>query len=446
LWRAVAPEGAGRPMDASQLAAGGRAMARGARNGGSSSESKRASRGKTGRGGETRRRNRFLPLKDEPAGYVLDAASLVLAHDFQDMIGVAEQLERSWPDKQPPATRERCYDLVREAKRRGMFAILPPTDFHQSQRLLREFCSKDVARRSIKVVDARHDALVHVATGAAELLRSLVRKHAARRAPSEVHLGLGVGNSVLHVIEALAGLLRTMSDCPRFVVHACIPSGLMKRTGQPGGAGQATTAMMAEQLRSAVGQAELIELDWAAWVPADAYKKTREEIASHRAFQQREAIDIIVVAPAPAQPHSVLCDFIRNDLPPSVGEVTRDELSAGAYVADVMCQPFSESGPLCLNRGMRALTLFELDELVAFAAQPNKDVVLLGGPCSSCGGTRTAALRPLIANEALRIWNHLVVDSKTAAELLDPHGVSPGACCSEADSPPAVPPPVHRPR
>lgn len=421
-------------------------MARGARNGGSTWRGRHESRGKKARGGEPRRRNRFLPLKEEPAGYILDAASLVLANNFKDMADVADQLERYWPDKQPPATRERCYDLVREAMRRGMFMVLPPVDFYQSRRLFREFCSKDGMHRSIKVVDARHDAPVHVATGAAELLHWLVLKHAARRGSAEVHLGLGAGNSVLHVIEWLAGLLRTRALCPDFVVHACIASGLMKRTGQRGGAGQATTAMMAAQLRTAARQVELIEVDWAAWVPADAHGQARSEITSHRAFRLREAIDIIVVAPAPAHRDSIFYDFVETDLPEDLEGTTRETLFSRGYIGDVMCQPFSESGPILLDRGIRVLSLFEIDELVEFAARPEKDVVVLGGPCSGCGRTRTAALRPLIAEPTLRIWNHLVVDSTTAAELLDSEGTSPRACCFEADNSPEVPPPVHRPR
>lgn len=377
---------------------------------------------------------------------MLTAASLVMDSGFKDMASVAEQLKPLYPDKIPYATRERCYDLVREARRRGMFLLVPPSEFQLAQRLKCQWLAGDNARRSIKVVDARHDSRVHVSTAAAELLGSLVLKHAAERHSRKVHIGLGVGISVLHAIERLAELLRTTSDCPDFLVHACIPAGLMKRADQPGGAGQATTAMMAEKLRATGHSAELVEVDWAAYVPAASYAATRSEIQSHRAFKQREAIDIIVVAPARAHEHSVLYDFVCNDLSHELMMQTREGLDSSGYIGDVMCQPFSESGPIDLQRGIRALALFEIDELVEFAARPDKDVVLLGGPCSGCNRRRTAALRPLVAEPTLRIWNHLVVDIDTAEELLHPKDDSHPACCDGRDHPPGDVPAVHRPR
>jgi DNA-binding transcriptional regulator LsrR (DeoR family) len=69
---------------------------------------------------------------------------------------------------------------------------------------------------------------------------------------------------------------------------------------------------------------------------------------------------------------------------------------------------------------VRAVTLFELDELVAIAKDRSngKYVVLVAGPCGECGATKKNALRPLLANERLRLWTHLIVDAKTAKELL----------------------------
>jgi DNA-binding transcriptional regulator LsrR (DeoR family) len=91
------------------------------------------------------------------------------------------------------------------------------------------------------------------------------------------------------------------------------------------------------------------------------------------------------------------------------------------WVGDVQFRPYSAEGPLPENVcPVRAVTLFELDELVRIAKDRTngKYVVLVAGPCGECGETKKNALRPLLANEQLRLWTHLIVDAKTAKELL----------------------------
>ena len=67
----------------------------------------------------------------------------------------------------------------------------------------------------------------------------------------------------------------------------------------------------------------------------------------------------------------------------------------------------------------RVLTLFELDELVQFAARPNKYVVLVSGPCRGCEASRARALEPLLENESLRVWTNIVTDTETCEKLLE---------------------------
>jgi hypothetical protein len=67
---------------------------------------------------------------------------------------------------------------------------------------------------------------------------------------------------------------------------------------------------------------------------------------------------------------------------------------------------------------VRAVTLFELSDLVRLARTEGKYVVLLGGPCGECGHTKTPALLPLLSEPDLRLWTHLLTDVETAKELL----------------------------
>jgi hypothetical protein len=91
------------------------------------------------------------------------------------------------------------------------------------------------------------------------------------------------------------------------------------------------------------------------------------------------------------------------------------------HVGDVQYQPYSEVGPIRVNTGIRAVTLFELSDLVELAASPDKHVLLVAGPCIRCGRPKGRALRPLLTERSLRVCNHMIIDAGTAQELLQLH-------------------------
>ena len=102
-----------------------------------------------------------------------------------------------------------------------------------------------------------------------------------------------------------------------------------------------------------------------------------------------------------------------------------DELAKKGWVGDVQFRPYSAKGAIQLASGIRAVTLFELDELVELAARnlkqkkSDKHVFLVVGPCLDCSRLKTDALVPLLANPKLRAWNHAVIDLQTAKSLLE---------------------------
>jgi hypothetical protein len=95
-----------------------------------------------------------------------------------------------------------------------------------------------------------------------------------------------------------------------------------------------------------------------------------------------------------------------------------DQMDAVGWKGDVQFRPYTADGPLTEACPVRAVTLFELPELVQVAATEDKYVVLLGGPCGECGQSKTDSLLPLLAQPELRLWTHLVTDAQTARELL----------------------------
>ena len=115
----------------------------------------------------------------------------------------------------------------------------------------------------------------------------------------------------------------------------------------------------------------------------------------------------------------------RKDSHGDLNTFLRDEkqgqqlLRRHKWVGDVAYRPYSAKGPILQSTPTRAVTLFELSELVALSRQQDKHVVLASGPCRRCGRTREDALLPLLKNRQLKLWTHLVMDLGTAENLIN---------------------------
>jgi hypothetical protein len=85
----------------------------------------------------------------------------------------------------------------------------------------------------------------------------------------------------------------------------------------------------------------------------------------------------------------------------------------------VQYRPYTAKGPVKEKPSdLRAVTLYELEDLVRLAGQKNKHVILMARQCGICGRTRAEALRPLLTNPELKVFSSLVLDAATARELL----------------------------
>jgi hypothetical protein len=80
--------------------------------------------------------------------------------------------------------------------------------------------------------------------------------------------------------------------------------------------------------------------------------------------------------------------------------------------------PYSDEEPITEPVGNRAVTLFELRDLVNLAKTPDRSVLLVAAACGVCQRSRADALVPLLRSPALKVWTHLVTDIPTARELL----------------------------
>lgn len=316
-------------------------------------------------------------------------------------------------------TRERIYPLVREAVRRGFVLLQPPREQHLAQRLADAYGLKEYKRDTdrIQVVNVRgKEAAQHVAEIGGDLLFSLVMDLAKKRPKDAgVHIGLGGGFAAMVVARRLAQRLYSEVACPKLVLHALSAGGFLDEP-------QKAPITYVSYFQDALVEVEYVSLYSETVVRSeDDYEKVKNNPGVRRSFKMANEIDIVVTSLAVANhEHGLLRKYLQTLI--EEGAIEKDALSAmqaAGWRGDVQFRPYTSEGPMIQECPVRAVTLFELSDMVRIAGTPGKSVILLGGPCGNCGETKTEALRPLLEHPDLRLWTHLLTDIQTARELLE---------------------------
>ena len=319
---------------------------------------------------------------------------------------IAKRVNAVWEERGDAMriSREDVYAAILEARRRDLFRIAPPSHESLQAALCKRFGRK---REHIEVVATQSRHPEHVGTAAADVTFDLIRKVAAQRNGGRVHLGFGGGWTTRVVAYQLALTMQTKLDVPPLGLRA-VSSGFA--------ADHAHTAPV-----TFFGFFEGVSRDirevgmfGPPYVRDREYPATIARVGVKEAFDEKGKIDIVMTSlAAGTDPHSGL----RRVAVAAEEEGPLDKLEARRWVGDVQNLPYSATEPI-QRVGHRAVTLFELEELREMAKRRNKHVVLVSPPCPTCGRTRAKALLPLLTQEALAVWTHLVTDVPTARELL----------------------------
>jgi DNA-binding transcriptional regulator LsrR (DeoR family) len=300
-------------------------------------------------------------------------------------------------------SRESIYPLIREGISRDYLLLSPPAHQVLAQRLADRFDS-EVGR--IHVVAVRGpSANEHVSAVGGDVVLKLVEELGQKKNP--VHLGLGAGWTTMRVARRLALRLRGNPPGPDLVLHALSSSFDVTDPLR-------TPVAFFERFEDVGVKVAYVGLFAAAAVSWKDYDAVKRLPGVKESFERAREIDIVVTSLASAtHEHGTLNRFLR--LGPATG---LNDLRKRGWVGDVQYLPYSEHAPITVRSGIRAVTLFELSELVAMARTPGKYVVLVAPPCGKCGELKTEAVRPLLKAPDLRVWTYLVTDVSTAEELL----------------------------
>ncbi|MDO5580841.1 MAG: hypothetical protein Q4G69_06870 [Planctomycetia bacterium] len=337
--------------------------------------------------------------------------------------GTAQWVSQKW--NRNDISREKIYPLLAEGIRRGFLFLQTPVEKQLPERLKNKFHLEN-HEGTITVVDIAGKDNSAIAEGvtsqAADQVIYLIDEVARQKAQKEgkeisqvkVHLGMGAGLVSMLVAQKLAQRVRSGKNIPCLVLHAISTGGFFIAAPHKA---PITYFSYFDEIRSKV---EYIALFAHTVVPEEEYAKIKENPGLRLCFERKNEIDIIITSMAGAQhKHGLLRQYfewlIDNHL---INSDTITNMEEAGWIGDVQFQPYTKDGILEKASPFRAVTLFDLNELVEFAKTPGKYIVLVGGPCGECGELKTDPLRPLLANDHLRLWTHLILDVKTANELL----------------------------
>lgn len=313
-------------------------------------------------------------------------------------------------------SREQVYRLVREGIDQKFVRMSAPTRRTLAERLAKG-CG--VGEDRIQVVAARGAlANEHVAARGAEITLRLI-KDLGKRRPT-VHLGLGAGWTTMRLARHLAHLIREDPPQPRLVLHA-LSSAL-----DPADPMRSPVAFFT--FFQDMSRIDFVGLFSAAAVDVRNYERDKRLPGVAEPFARRNEIDIVVTSLGdPHHEDGSLNRFLRL----SPARAAEDLRKNHVVVGEVQCMPFSAQRPVTMRSGFRAVTLFEIPELVDRAQMQDKFLLLVAAPCGKCGELKTDALRPLLTEAGLRIWTHVVVDIAqaeilAATDLREPEAVGPG--------------------
>ena len=303
-------------------------------------------------------------------------------------------------------TRESLYPLVEEAVRRGIVRLAPPVSRALRDKLLAAFPRLAAAKVNVVETTGPDDNAKVAAVAADKAFNALVRLARTKPRGEPVGLGLGPGRATLEFCRFLSARLKFLEEdlqlrlvaitagCPATMLENApisflnlFPEHLVERK----------LGLFAETL-----------------VRAGAFPELRDHTGVKEAFTAKKDIDLVVTAMGDFEdPHDLLTMFLKDS-----GQDIK-ALRRQGWLGNVQYRPFTADGPVHETPDqLRAVTVFELEDLVKLAKDRTKEVILMARQCGACGRAHARALRALISNPDLRVYTRLVLDRATATALL----------------------------
>lgn len=299
--------------------------------------------------------------------------------------------------------REATYPILMNAVRHKWIRYVPPLEYALESQLKEKYPWLDGAYTA-------HSSQFHdIAYYGAETLISLL-KRIHHQNKDEVHIGFAGGHAMRKMASIFAQLLpHHEGKIPRtLVLHALVAGfDVYDPTTDPN-----TFFSLFHNSTLQGVEFKFVGLHAPALVETKEFAKIVNMEGIKESFKEARKIDIIVTsATCWTDEHSTFRKYMLKS-----ADCTKI-LESHHCVGDMLWLPLGQDRPIDVQTEIRAMTLFELNQLPGFI-QKGKNVLMVLGPCVNCSQTKGAILKAIL-NQKNHLITHLVADSRSVRKALE---------------------------
>ena len=318
---------------------------------------------------------------------------------------IRDRIRLEYPDVS--FTREKVYDAVDWALQLGYFILVPPFEVKLQDALEEKY--PHLANHMHVVHTANHLDSRKVSIAAADIALKRAHALAKRLGGQPLGLGLGPGRASRDFCESFGHLYPKDNSLPKLNLYAITAGGSARES-------ENTSISFFNFLDDGIVNSRL-GLFAENLVPHRRIKDVLKSAGVKDAYAERDRIHMIITSMGDMCDQDDLLRIFLEDSGRDVDRLVDEE----GWIGNVQYRPYTAKGPV-REKGdeLRAVTLFELDDLANRVGRDDRSVILIARQCGKCKRTRAKALEPLLeVNSGLRVFSDLIMDAATCLELLN---------------------------
>jgi len=305
--------------------------------------------------------------------------------------------------------REIPYRLFAHAAQKGWIRFTGPIAVDLSEKLKSQFPFLHDVRVVRTAVS--EDISQHASGMLLKMIQKLIEENPGKK---EVHIGFAGGSTLRRLAGYFAQELQNPIETGRLpnkiVFHAMVADF---NSEEPTNNPNAFFTYFVSDQPSRV-KTGFVGLHAPGLVSPDQMEMILKFDDIKNAYAQVDDIDIIVTSAGGhwKEGHSALYDMYKQASPSSLTQINKHN-----PLGDLMWRPFGK-GPIEIATKIRTMTLMDLSDLPGFITKKDKRVLLLIGPCGSCGGPKMEILKAILSYRP-QLITHVIVDSRSAQGALN---------------------------
>jgi DNA-binding transcriptional regulator LsrR (DeoR family) len=352
---------------------------------------------------------KHLPEEPDARALVFRAAELFLQGQLS-IREIAEKLQGEFPKHASRINRESIYPFLAKARAYGYLTLNPPCEENLANEITKKYGCKP---GSVHVVDCPSRASIENVSVVAAKCAIQALKEISLSVAGSIGVGLGPGRASRDFCVAFGELLKNEPKLPKLNLVAISASGPAR---QPLYHAASFFNLFPQ---SSVDQQ--IGLFAETLVESRSIQEIRRRPGCREAFGAVDGIHLVVTSMGDLQDSHALFRMWYDEWYEPSEHKAKPAWWKDA-IGDIQYRPYGKEGFIKEKPGdLRAVTLFELEDLVHLAEKRDRHVILIARQCGLCsdGSTKANALRPILENKHMRVFSQLVLDSPTAKKLLE---------------------------